>query len=80
MRRREDFRHSKIESTVRYHGVEIEDALALAESTEISQLGLVDIYVAERELQTQPHCAYFSCSACLIPLPIPDMRPACHSA
>ncbi len=27
--------HTKIESTVRYHGVDVEDALALAEGTEI---------------------------------------------
>ncbi len=27
--------HSKIENTVRYHGVDIEDALTLAEKTEI---------------------------------------------
>jgi hypothetical protein len=34
-RRADLARHSKIENTVRYLGVDIEDALTLAESTEI---------------------------------------------
>jgi hypothetical protein len=32
--------------------------------------GLVDIFVGEPEAETQSNCAHFSCSACLIPLPI----------
>jgi hypothetical protein len=34
-RRAEDIRHTKIENTVRHLGVDVEDALALAEGTEI---------------------------------------------